>query len=59
MPLAAVLSGLVDFAIAFGVLLVMMLYYGIVPGPALVAIPLAILLAVVTRAGRRASGCRR
>jgi len=47
-PLAAVLSGLVDFAIAFAVLLAVMLYYGIVPGLALVAIPFAILLAVVT-----------
>jgi len=47
-PLAAVLSGLVDFAIAFAVLLVMMFYYGIVPGLALVVIPFAILLTVVT-----------
>src|SRR5213594_3473957 len=30
-PLAAVLAGLVDFAIAFGVLVALMLYYGIVP----------------------------
>jgi len=47
-PLASVLSGLVDFAIAFAVLLAVMLYYGIIPGLALVAIPFAILLAVVT-----------
>jgi lipopolysaccharide transport system permease protein len=47
-PLAAVLSGLVDFAIAFAVLLVMLLRYGFTPGPALFAIPLAILLTVVT-----------
>jgi lipopolysaccharide transport system permease protein len=47
-PLAAVLSGLVDFAIAFVVLLAVMLYYGIVPGFALLVIPLAILLAIVT-----------
>ena len=47
-PLASVLSGLVDFAIAFAVLLMVMLFYGIVPGVALVAIPFAILLAVVT-----------
>jgi len=46
-PLAAVLSGLVDFAIAFAVLIVMMLYYGIAPGPAVIAIPLAILFTVV------------
>jgi hypothetical protein len=47
-PLAAVLSGLVDFAIAFAVLFTVMLYYGIVPGLALVVIPFAILLAVMT-----------
>jgi lipopolysaccharide transport system permease protein len=46
-PLAAVLSGLVDFAIAFLVLLIMMLYYGIAPGPAIAAIPIAILFTVV------------
>src|SRR6202161_2941638 len=35
-PIASVLAGLVDFAIAFVILLVMMLYYGIVPDGALV-----------------------
>ncbi|MFN2514452.1 MAG: ABC transporter permease, partial [Pyrinomonadaceae bacterium] len=30
-PLAAVLGGLVDFAVAFVILVLMMLYYGIVP----------------------------
>ena len=47
-PLAAVLSGLVDFAIAFAVLLVMMFYYGFTPGPAIIAIPFAIVLTVMT-----------
>jgi lipopolysaccharide transport system permease protein len=46
-PLAAVLSGLVDFAIAFAVLLVMMLYYGIRPGAAIAAIPIAIFFTVL------------
>jgi lipopolysaccharide transport system permease protein len=45
-PLAAVLSGLVDFGIAFGVLLVMFIFYGFVPNPALVMIPLAIILTI-------------
>src|SRR6476646_1052374 len=31
-PIAAVLGGLIDFAIAFVLLLIMMAYYGIVPG---------------------------
>ncbi len=47
-PLAAVLAGLVDFAIAFIVLVGMMFYYGIYPGLAILALPLFILLAVVT-----------
>jgi lipopolysaccharide transport system permease protein len=47
-PLAAVLSGLVDFAIAFALLLIVMLYYGLTPGPAIVTIPFAILLAVMS-----------
>jgi lipopolysaccharide transport system permease protein len=47
-PLAAVLSGLVDFCIAFGVLLVMFILYGYIPSPALAMIPLAIILTVVS-----------
>jgi lipopolysaccharide transport system permease protein len=47
-PLAAVLAGLVDFSIAFLVLLGMMVYYGIVPTMAAVTLPLFILLAVAT-----------
>ena len=47
-PIAAVLSGLVDFLIAFAILIGMMLFYGIVPGPAIVALPAFILLAVLT-----------
>jgi len=47
-PLAAVLAGLVDFAIAFVVLLGMMAYYGIVPTMAVVFLPLFLLLAVTT-----------
>src|SRR5260221_10343622 len=34
LPLSAVLSGLVDFAISFGVFLGMMAYFGILPGRA-------------------------
>src|SRR6202162_6134365 len=46
-PLAAVLAGLVDFAIAFVVLLGLMWYYGIRPPGAIVLLPLFILFAVV------------
>jgi lipopolysaccharide transport system permease protein len=50
-PMAAVLGGLVDFAVAFAILLVMMLYYGIVPGWAIVTLPGFILLAIMTALG--------
>jgi lipopolysaccharide transport system permease protein len=47
-PIAAVLAGLVDFAIAFMLLLVMMVYYGIVPTAAVLTLPLFLLLAIAT-----------
>ncbi len=47
-PISAVLAGLVDFAIAFVVLLGMMFYYGIVPTMAVLTLPLFLLLAVAT-----------
>jgi lipopolysaccharide transport system permease protein len=47
-PLAAVLAGLVDFSIAFVVLLAMMAYYHIVPTAAVALLPLFIVLAVAT-----------
>jgi lipopolysaccharide transport system permease protein len=50
-PLATVLAGLVDFAIAFLLLLLVMTWYGIVPGlEALFVIPL-VLLTFVTALG--------
>lgn len=45
-PLAAVLVGLVDFSIAFVVLLGMMGYYGIYPTTAVICVPLLVLLAL-------------
>jgi len=51
LPLASVLAGLVDFAIAFSVLVGMMLFYGIMPSVALWTVPLLILLAMVTALG--------
>jgi len=47
-PLSAVLAGLVDFGIAFLVLLGMMAYYGMAPTMAVVTLPLFILLAIAT-----------
>src|SRR5918993_997897 len=46
-PLAAVLVPLVDAVLAFAVLTLMMAWYGIAPGPALIALPAFVLLAVV------------
>jgi lipopolysaccharide transport system permease protein len=47
-PLSAVLAGLVDFGIAFVVLVGLMWYYGIVPTAAAAVLPLFVLLAVAT-----------
>jgi lipopolysaccharide transport system permease protein len=48
LPLSAVLAGLVDFAIAFVVLVGMLAFYGIVPTVAMVTLPLFAALAVAT-----------
>jgi lipopolysaccharide transport system permease protein len=48
LPLAAVSSMLVDFLIAFVILIGMMGYYGIVPGLAVLTLPLFLLLAYLT-----------
>jgi lipopolysaccharide transport system permease protein len=47
-PISAVLGGVVDFAIAFVILLILMFYYGIAPGWAIVTLPGFILLAILT-----------
>src|SRR3984893_4752500 len=47
-PIAAVLAGLVDFAISFAVLLPLIWYYGIVPTAAVVLLPFFVLLAITT-----------
>ncbi len=50
-PVSGVLSGVVDFAIAFIILIVMMLFYGIRPGMAIFLLPAFLLLALVTALG--------
>jgi lipopolysaccharide transport system permease protein len=47
-PMSAVLGGLVDFAIAFVILLGMLAFYGLVPGWQILALPAFVLLAVMT-----------
>jgi lipopolysaccharide transport system permease protein len=47
-PVAAVMAGLVDFAIAFAVLVALVISYGFVPTAAVLTLPLFVLLAVMT-----------
>lgn len=47
-PTASVLSALVDFAIAFLVLLAMMVYFGLLPGVSLLALPVFLVIAILT-----------
>jgi len=51
LPFSAVLSGLVDFAVSFMVLFAMMLFYKIIPTLAIMAIPVLLLLAILTALG--------
>ena len=50
-PISAVLGGLLDFAIAFVILLLMMAYYGVRPTWAVVTLPAFLLLAILTALG--------
>ncbi len=50
-PISAVLGGLLDFAIAFVILLLMMAYYGVRPTWAIVTLPAFLLLAMLTALG--------
>jgi lipopolysaccharide transport system permease protein len=51
LPLSSVLGGLLDFAIAFVLLLAMMVYYRIAPAASILLLPLFLLLAVATALG--------
>jgi len=48
LPLSGVLSPMVDFAISFVILVVMMSWYGILPGRGVFALPLFLLLTTLT-----------
>jgi lipopolysaccharide transport system permease protein len=50
-PIATVLSGVVDFILAFAVLIVMMFAYGIVPTANIIWLPFFLLLAFTTALG--------
>jgi lipopolysaccharide transport system permease protein len=47
-PLSSILSGLIDFLIAFVVLLGLMVWYGVYPGPQIVFLPFFVALALLT-----------
>jgi len=51
MPAAAVFGGAVDFVVTFAILLVMMLWFGFVPGWQIVLTPVLLLLALLTSLG--------
>ena len=51
LPVSAVLTGLVDFAIGFGVLVALTLGYGLRPTAAMLWLPALLLLAVLTALG--------
>lgn len=48
LPLAAILSPLIDFAISFGLLAAMMVWYGVTPGWGLMALPVFMALTILT-----------
>ena len=50
-PLSSILSGVVDFAIAFLILIAMMIYYGIAPTAAIWTLPLYLILSLTTALG--------
>jgi lipopolysaccharide transport system permease protein len=50
-PIGAVVAPLVDFAIGFAILIGLMAWYRIVPGPSIVWLPALMLLALATAAG--------
>jgi len=51
LPVSSVLSGLVDFGLAFTILIGMMIFYGISLTPAVLLLPLFLLLALMTALG--------
>jgi len=51
LPLSSILAGVVDFFIALLVLIGMMIYYGVRPGPAIWTLPIFLLMALVAAIG--------
>ncbi len=51
LPISSVLSPVIDFTIAFVILILMMIYYGIMPTINVVLLPLFLMLAIATSLG--------
>ena len=51
LPASAVVGGLVDFTISLGVLVALMLYFGVVPTIAILALPLLVFVAIISAMG--------
>jgi lipopolysaccharide transport system permease protein len=51
LPFAAVAAAVVDFAVAFGLMLVLMLTHGVWPGPAMLLLPLILAILMVMALG--------
>jgi lipopolysaccharide transport system permease protein len=50
-PIASLLAGVVDFVIAFVILLIMMAFYGVIPAATIIWLPLFVVLTLVTSLG--------
>jgi len=50
-PLTSSLAGMVDYSIAFIILVLMMIYYGITPGFSIIFIPIVLFLTFITATG--------
>lgn len=50
-PLGTVMAGVVDFCLAFSVLIIMMMFYGMVPTANIIWLPFLLLLALITSLG--------
>lgn len=51
LPMASIVAGILDFLVALSVLMTLLAYYGIRPGPRLLAVPFLVLLAVLAALG--------
>jgi len=51
LPIAKTVSGIVDFLVAFGLLVVLLIFYGVAPSIGLVLLPLFMLMALATALG--------